>query len=71
MTAITLINTLFKRYGAKNDKSLANSLNMYPSSISRVRSGEVNIGSVFILKVHEQTGIPVKEIRRLIEQEHN
>ena len=44
---------------------------MYPSTVSRIRRGEKNVGPAFILAVHEATDIPVKEIRRQLEQKEN
>jgi transcriptional regulator with XRE-family HTH domain len=71
MTVATLLNTLSRKYRSINDKNLSAKLNMYPSTVSRIRRGEKNVGPAFILAVHEATDIPVKEIRRQLEQKEN
>ncbi len=71
MTVATLLNTLTRHFRTVNDKHLSIRLDVYPSTVSRIRRGEKEIGPAFILAVHERTGIPVAEIRKQIEQKEN
>lgn len=60
-----LLDYLIAKGWAKNDRYIAKLLGLSPSTISKVRSGVRYVNGDFILAVHDATGIPIKEIRRL------
>lgn len=62
-----LFNWLKKTHELKSDSKLGELLGLEPSRISDIRRGKTDPGAVTILAVHETTGMPVKEIRRLLE----
>lgn len=62
-----LFNTLRSRLNLRSERSLARWLDIASSHLSKIRHGECNVSPAIILRVHESTGMPVKEIRRLIE----
>ena len=51
----------------RNDKELAKSLGMMPSSISKTRNKRSKISGDVILKVHQFTGWEISRIKFLIE----
>lgn len=60
-----LLDYLIAKGWARNDREIANLLEMSPSTISKVRSGHRHVNGDFILAVHDATDMPIKEIRRL------
>ena len=62
-----LLNAIISDHYLKNDAELARKLDKPAPVISKWRSGRVPIGATGILGIHEKLGMPVAEIRRLIE----
>jgi uncharacterized radical SAM superfamily Fe-S cluster-containing enzyme len=48
----------------KNDAKLSRALDIAPPVLSRVRHGTMKVGASLILKIHELTGMPIKEIKK-------
>lgn len=61
-----LFDVMIVRLGYKNDAELARQLICPAPQISKIRNGKLPIGPSMILKSHELTGWPIKEIKRLI-----
>lgn len=61
-----LFNVLRKRLKLASDAALAKFLEVTQPDISRIRHGR-EVGAVMILRIHEKTNMPVREIRRLID----
>lgn len=61
-----LFNHLQRKYLLRTEVDLAAFIEMSTSNLSKIRHGTRQIGPGTILHVHEKTGMPVKEIRRLI-----
>ena len=61
-----LLDEVKKRYEVKNDAELSRKLDVPPPTISKIRSGKVNVSADMILRIHENFGMPVKEIRELL-----
>lgn len=57
------LNTLIEKLELKNDAALARAVEMAPPVISKLRHGKIPIGSMMILRAHELTGLPTREIR--------
>jgi plasmid maintenance system antidote protein VapI len=61
-----LLDTVKERYSIKNDAQLSRTLDVPPPTISKIRSGRVNVSSDMILRIHECLGMPVADIRALL-----
>lgn len=66
MTVATLLNSLSKKMKSRNDKDLSIKLGVYPSTVSRIRREQKEVGPAFILACHERSGI-----RKQLAQEAN
>jgi plasmid maintenance system antidote protein VapI len=67
MSASTLFDKLRQEYQIRSDSALARELDVASADISKARKkGEIS--DRMILRVHEYLGLPVFEIRQLIEQ---
>ena len=51
---------------AKNDSDLARKLEVGAPLICRLKQGALPIGDSLILRVHEITGLPIREIKSLL-----
>lgn len=61
-----LFNYLQRQFKLKTEKDLAAFIDMSVGNLSKIRHGKYTVGPKPILIIHEKTGLPVKEIRRLI-----
>ena len=61
-----LLDAVKERYSIKNDAELSRTLDVPPPTISKIRSGKVNVSSDIILRIHESLGMPVADIRSLL-----
>jgi plasmid maintenance system antidote protein VapI len=61
-----LLDAVKERYAIKNDAELSRKLDVPPPTISKIRSGKVNVSADMILRIHETFDMQVKEIRELL-----
>ena len=61
-----LLDEVKQRYGIKNDAQLSRTLDVPPPTISKIRSGKINVSADIILRIHECLGMPVADIRSLL-----
>jgi plasmid maintenance system antidote protein VapI len=61
-----LLDTIKERHSIKSDAELSRKLDVPPPTISKIRSGRVNVSADMILRIHETFNMPVKEIRELL-----
>lgn len=59
----SLLDALARYFGAKSDAALARALDVMPPDISRIRHRKRPITADFILRVHEITEWPIKDIK--------
>lgn len=59
-----LFERLCARLGVRSYSALGVAIGLSPSVVSRVRNRKVAISSEILLKIHEATDIPVRELRR-------
>ena len=59
-----LFEHLYARLGVKSYTALGLAIGLSPSVVSKVRNRKVAISSEILLKIHEATDIPVRELRR-------
>lgn len=63
-----LLDKLIVNHNIKNDAQLSRELGVKPPTISKIRSRTNAVGCEVILSIHERFGMPVREIRKLIEE---
>ena len=61
-----LLDAIKERYSVKNDAELSRRLDVPPPTISKIRTGVINVSSDMILRIHETFDMPVKDIRSLL-----
>lgn len=62
-----LLDHIIDRQTLKNDAHLSHALDVAPSVISKIRHAKLPVCANFILRVHETFGMPVKDIRTILE----
>lgn len=62
-----LLDHLRAEMRLKNDAALAARLSVDQPIISKIRYSTRNVSNSFILRVHEISGMPVKDIRAILE----
>ena len=62
-----LLDTIMARRSIKNDAALAAALECAPPVVSKLRNRTLPLGSTLILRMHENFGMAVAEIRELAE----
>jgi hypothetical protein len=66
LTQANLLDTLIAKLNLKNDAQLAVRLDVGPPVISKLRSGKLKVGASILLSMHEESGMPTKELRALM-----
>ena len=62
----TLFDVMMQRLSIKNDAALARVLEVAPPVISKIRHGVLPFGSTLIIKVHELTEWPIRDIKAML-----
>ncbi len=60
------IDGLIRRLGVRSYAALGRVIGLSPSVISKVRHRRLIISSKILIKVHEATDIPIRELRRMM-----
>jgi hypothetical protein len=60
-----LLDTLIWLLKLKNDAELARTLDVASPVVSKIRNRKLAVGATLLIRVHELTDLPVKEIREL------
>lgn len=60
------IDGLLRRLNLRNDASLSRFLQYHPAVISKMRHRVTGVSSENLIRIHELTGIPVKELRTMM-----
>ena len=61
-----LFDYLINAHGLKNDRALAQALGVAAPVICKVRKGNLKLGAVLIIYIHEYSGLSVAEIKTAI-----
>ncbi len=61
-----LFNALLDRLRLKNDAALSRVLEVAPPLISKVRHAKLPLSSSFLIRIHEVSGLNIKELRDLM-----
>lgn len=64
-----LLNTVRDQCGIKNDAALACLLDKNPGNVSAIRHKRIPVGPATLIKLHELSGIEIRELRRLMGDE--
>lgn len=62
----TLLDTLMRLLGAKNDRHLARRLGVQASQICKVRKRRVSVAPSLLISMHEETGLSLRQLRALM-----
>jgi len=60
-----LLDTLIEKMQLKNDAELCRVLEVQPPIISKIRYGKLNVGATILLRMHEKSNIPIRELKEL------
>jgi predicted house-cleaning noncanonical NTP pyrophosphatase (MazG superfamily) len=63
-----LLDTLIERMRLKNDAELCRVLEVQPPIISKIRHRKLNVGATILLRMHEKSNIPIRELKDLTSQ---
>lgn len=61
-----LLDTISQQLNLKNDAALARTLEVTPPMISKVRHQRLQIGASLLIRIHEVTGMRVRELQDLM-----
>lgn len=61
-----LIDALIKQLGIKNDAALSRRLEVAPPVISKIRHKILPVGPNLLIRMHEESGLSIREIRALM-----
>jgi hypothetical protein len=61
-----LLDALRQKMGFRSDKALARALEIYPSTLAKVRNAKAHLPSSLLFRIHEMTGIGVRDLRSLM-----
>jgi plasmid maintenance system antidote protein VapI len=61
-----LLDTLIKKLQLKNDATLSRLLEVAPPVISKIRHKNLPVGASMLIRIHEETGLSIREIRELM-----
>jgi hypothetical protein len=60
-----LLDTLIEKLHLKNDAELCRVLEVQPPIISKIRHRKLNVGATILLRMHEKSTIPIRELKEL------
>lgn len=66
-----LLDMLIERLNLKNDAALSRALDVAPPVISKIRHGRLPIGASMLIRMHEETGLNIRELRDLMGDRRN
>lgn len=61
-----LLDALIKHCRLKNDSALARELEVAPPVISKLRHHHLPVGATILLRMHEISDIPIRQLRALM-----
>lgn len=63
-----VLDHLRGRYQLRTDGQLARALGVHAPMLSKIRSGKLDFGAALVLRIHEEFGLPMKELRAMFGQ---
>lgn len=64
-----LLTDICAQLALKNDAALSRALEVAPPTISKIRNGHVPMGDNMLIRLHELTGITVRELKTSLEMD--
>lgn len=61
-----LLDALIVKMELKNDAALARALEVAPPVISKIRHKKLPVGASMLIRMHEESGLPIRELRSLM-----
>lgn len=61
-----LFDVIISKMNLKNDAALGRLLRLNAPAVSKIRNGRMPLGASIIIRVHEETGMSIKEIKSLM-----
>lgn len=61
-----LLDALIEKMGLKNDAALSRRLEVLPPVISKIRHRRLPVGASLLIRMHEETGLSIKDLRALM-----
>lgn len=61
-----LLDALLERLELKNDAALARLLEVAPPVLSKIRHRRLPVGAALLIRMHEVSGLSVRELRNLM-----
>ena len=65
-----LLDAVIAKMGLKSDAALSRVLGVAPPVISKLRHGSLPIGATVLLRMHEESGISIKELKSYLAPEN-
>lgn len=65
-TSNDLLDWSINKLDLRNDADLARKLSFSPGVISKLRHGHLSVGPALLVKIHEATGVPTKELKKIV-----
>ena len=66
-----LLDELIGRMKLKNDAALARALAVAPPVISKIRHARLPVGASMLIRMHEESGMSIRELRDLMGDRRN
>jgi hypothetical protein len=60
------VDTVSRLFGCRSDAALSRELGTHPPYISKIRHRKLPVGSGLLVRIHEETGLTIKELRNLM-----
>ena len=64
-----LLDELLRILGVRNDAGLARALEISPATASSIRCGHIPVGPSILVRMHEASGLSVREMRDLMDRQ--
>jgi hypothetical protein len=61
-----LLNTFMMRLRLRNDAALSRKLEVDPAIISKVRHRRIPLGASVLIRMHEESGLSIRDLRTLM-----
>lgn len=64
--ASALFDRVMSHMDWKNDAALSRAIGVSTPAISKVRNGRLPVGADMLIRLHEETGIPIRELKNYL-----
>lgn len=61
-----LLDAVIERLNLRSDAALCRKIETLPPVISKIRHGRLPLGPTILIRLHEASGMPIREMRRLM-----